>query len=117
LGWISIAGKMAYRRLLAQLALYALGCLLPFLAVCAWLKMAGVFPQFWFWTIAYAGEYATNIPLDRGIQNAMYAFAAVIRAAPLLWMTAGLGLVCLCLTRMALRTRLLLGGFLLFSFL
>ena len=49
LGWISVAAKITWRQILARLGLYSLGCLLPFLAVCIWLKIAGVFPQFWFW--------------------------------------------------------------------
>ena len=52
LAWISITGKTAYRQVLARLGLYSLGCLLPFLTICIWLKIASVFPQFWFWTIS-----------------------------------------------------------------
>jgi hypothetical protein len=117
LGWISVAGKTALSRVLARLGLYSLGCLLPFLAVCIWLKIAGVFPQFWFWTISYAREYATMIPLDGGIQIAKSAFSTILHAAPLLWIIAGLGLACLCLTRLALNARIFLAGFFVFSFL
>ena len=60
LAWISLAGKIAWRRVFARLGLYSLGCLLPFLAVCLWLKIAGVFPQFWFWTASYAREYSAS---------------------------------------------------------
>jgi len=117
LGWISLAGKIAWRRVLARLGLYSLGCLLPFLAVCLWLKIAGVFPQFWFWTVSYAREYATMLSFDEGVANAKDGFTGIFHAAPLLWIIVGLGLVCLCLTRMALNTRIFLAGFFVLSFL
>ncbi len=117
LGWISLAGKIAWRRVLARLGLYSLGCLLPFLAVCLWLKIAGVFPQFWFWTVSYAREYATMLSFDEGVANAQDGFTGIFHAAPLLWIIVGLGLACLCLTRLALNTRIFLAGFFVLSFL
>jgi len=117
LAWISLAGKIAWRRGLARLGLYSLGCLLPFLAVCVWLKIAGVFPQFWFWTVSYAREYATMLSFDEGVANAKHVFRLIFHAAPLLWIIVGLGLARLCLTRMALNTRIFLAGFFVFSFL
>ena len=117
LAWISLAGKIAWRRVLARLGLYSLGCLLPFLAVCLWLKIAGVFPQFWFWTVSYAREYATMLSFDEGVANAKHVFTLIFHAAPLLWIIAGLGLACLCLMRLALNARFFLAGFFVFSFL
>ena len=117
LGWSLLCWKTAWRQMAARLGLYSLGCLLPFLAVCVWLKIAGVFPQFWFWTISYAREYANIIGLHEGIKYAKESLARIILAAPLLWVTAGLGLACLGLRRLELRTRVFLGGFFVFSFL
>ncbi len=117
LAWISITGKTAYRQVLARLGLYSLGCLLPFLTICIWLKIAGVFPQFWFWTISYAREYAALDSLHTGVENARFTFAKIFHAAPLLWMIATLGFACLWFTRQALNTRLFLTGFFVFSFL
>jgi hypothetical protein len=117
LAWLLHGWKMTRREALARLGLYALGCLLPFLAVCAWLTIAGVFPQFWFWTISYASQYVTTLSLKEGIECAQRTIAPILQAAPLLWIMAGLGLACLVLTRWAWNTRLFLGGFLVFSFL
>lgn len=117
LAWISIAGKTAWRRVLVRLGVYSLGCLLPFLAICLWLKIAGVFPQFWFWTISYARQYAGIMPFSVGVECAKAGLTALLQAAPLVWILAGLGLVCLCATRMALNIRIFLAGLLVFSFL
>jgi hypothetical protein len=115
--WISIVGKIAWRQVLARLGLYSLGCLLPFLAICIWLKIAGVFPQFWFWTISYAREYVAIVPLNAGVEKAMFMFGKIFHAAPLFWIIATLGFACLCFTRQTLNTRIFLAGFFIFSFL
>ncbi|MFA7345273.1 MAG: glycosyltransferase family 39 protein [Terrimicrobiaceae bacterium] len=117
LAWASVGAKIAPHRVLARLGVYSLGCATPFLAVCIWLKFAGVFPQFWFWTISYAREYAAILPFHTGLGNAKAAFAAIFQAAPLLWMIAGLGVVGLCVARLAPNTRVFLSGFFVFSFL
>jgi len=115
--WFCIAGKIAWRQTLMRLGLYSFGCLLPLLAVCLWLKIAGVFPQFWFWTIIYPRDYVTAIPFDVGMQDARNGFGKIFHSAPLLCVIAGVGLAYLCDTRLALKTRIFLAGFLFFSLL
>jgi 4-amino-4-deoxy-L-arabinose transferase-like glycosyltransferase len=46
-----------------EMGVFSLGCLLPYLGICAWLAAAGVFPQFWFWTVSYGSKYAAGVPL------------------------------------------------------
>jgi hypothetical protein len=117
LAWLGIAGKTGWRRVLTLLGTYSLGCVLPFLAVCIWLKMAGVFPKFWFWTITYARDYVAIMPLNRGLEDAWSTIVPIFQAAPLVWIIAGLGLACLCFKQLALNTRVFLAGLLVFSFL
>jgi tetratricopeptide (TPR) repeat protein len=117
LAWISLAGKMAWGRVWPRLAWYALGCLLPFLAVCLWLKLAGAFPAFWFWTFSYAREYVGILSVHDGIGRAKTAFVPMFHAAPLLWASAGAGLEFLWLARQPRNVRGFFGGLLLFSFL
>jgi hypothetical protein len=115
---VSIAGKMGRLRFLMRLGVYSLGCLLPFLSVCLWLKIAGVFPQFWSATVADPLKYENTVTLYDGMENLNEACYYIFNAAPLLWIIAGLGLFCLWhATRIALNTRIFLGGFLVFSFL
>jgi hypothetical protein len=119
LAWLCVANKTAWggRGILALLGSYSAGFLLPLLAVCLWLKIAGVFPKFWFWTVTYPLAYKDTLPLRFGFQNARLALGGIIHAAPLLWIFVGLGLVCLCLTRLARGVRVFLAGLLVFSFL
>jgi 4-amino-4-deoxy-L-arabinose transferase-like glycosyltransferase len=49
-----------------RIGLFVLGAVLPFAAICLYLAVAGVFSQFWFWTIAYARTYASSTTLGDG---------------------------------------------------
>jgi len=50
-----------------RIGLYLLGAALPFAIICQYLAGAGVFSQFWFWTISYARAYASRVPLGDGL--------------------------------------------------
>ncbi len=43
-----------------RFAVFAFGVTLPLALTGLWLWRAGVFPKFWFWTISYAREYASE---------------------------------------------------------
>jgi 4-amino-4-deoxy-L-arabinose transferase-like glycosyltransferase len=51
-----------FRKDLNKLFLFIAGALLPLCAIGLWMYFSGVFDKFWFWTVAYAGEYGTRIP-------------------------------------------------------
>jgi hypothetical protein len=113
--WMALAERMAWRQILARAAIYSAGCVLPFLAVCLWLKIAGVFPQFWFWTFTYIREYATAISFGNGVQNAYTTVARIFHSASLLYILAGIGLGCLCFRRLEWNKRIFLISFFVFS--
>ena len=73
---------------------FMLGVILP-CAIAGWLLYrAGVFHQFWFWTVAYAGEYS-KMGLRRGVRVFRENFSAVAGPTALIWLLAGLGLISL----------------------
>ena len=109
--------KLTWRDWVLRLGSFVAGCVLPFVLVCAWLKEAGVFPQFWFWTISYAREYASIMTLAQGWVNAKYIFTGIFMAAPALWVLAAAGLVLLSSVGMEANKRVFLAGFFIFSFL
>lgn len=65
------------RTLVVRGGAYAVGAVLPFAAICAWMSAAGVFDRFWFWTFTYASEYAGIVPLDQGRQLLAIQLAAM----------------------------------------
>jgi hypothetical protein len=117
LAWASIAEKVAWRLILVRVGIYLLGCVVPFLAVCLWLKIAGVFPQFWFWTFVYSREYATANSFSVGLLNAHLELRRMFYAASLVHIFAVLGFVCLWFARLPLSKRVFLASFLFFSIL
>ncbi len=74
-----------------QLSIYFSGVVVPYAITCLWLYKAGVFQEFWFWTVSYAGEYSRM-----GLRRAVHAFlensAGVVAPAIPIWILAALGL-------------------------
>src|SRR5204862_3623547 len=62
------ADQKRWRSLARNLLLYGSGVVLPFLVTCAALRLAGTFDEFWFWTIKYAADYGSIVPLSLGAQ-------------------------------------------------
>ena len=80
--------------LVRPIVFFALGVLLPCAITCWLLYRAGVFSQFWFWTVSYAGEYS-KMGLRRGVRVFRQNFHAVAAPTVLIWLLAGLGVVAL----------------------
>jgi dolichyl-phosphate-mannose-protein mannosyltransferase len=88
--------------LLRRAALYAAGVALPYAITCALLYKAGVFRQFWFWTVSYAGEYS-KMGLRRAIHYFLENSARVTAPAALIWVLAAVGLSAIWWGQSALR--------------
>jgi hypothetical protein len=70
---------------------FSLAFCLPYALTCLLLLFAGVFPQFWFWTVSYAGKYASTVPVVYGPDLLKNALDVVIGPNLLFWVLAGLG--------------------------
>ena len=73
------------------MAALAVGSLLPFAVVIAAMKSAGVFDQFWLWTVTYGRQYATAISFATGLEELRYNGAGYLSVFPILWALAMLG--------------------------
>lgn len=79
--------------LLKELALFSAGCILPYLLTCLWLWMAGVFPQFWFWTVTYGSKYAAGLPLVKATDMISFTARAVIGPNLIFWLLPWVGML------------------------
>ena len=98
--WAGLAfafGKIFYSnetisKRLASVAIFGFAMLAPLGLCCLWLAHAGVFASFKFWTLDYAREYASVIPISYAPQLFVHGFAKVVSIGGLLWLTATVGI-------------------------
>jgi hypothetical protein len=83
--------KRSGRELMANVGVLTLGFLSPYAVTCWLLYRFGVFQEFWFWTVSYAGEYS-KMGLRRGVHAFLESYGAILRANPLIWLIALVGL-------------------------
>lgn len=86
--WTTAAARgrgEAWRSAMADAIAFVLAASAPFLAVCALMFRDGAFSAFWFWTVTYAREYATLIPLAQGIARLREQLAWVGGSMTALW--------------------------------
>jgi hypothetical protein len=100
-----------------QGGVYSFGAVLPYLLVLLLFKSTGAFNKFWFWTIQYAGKYASGLSFTQGQHTFRASFDPMWKEFGFLWLLffAGLGLVFL--TRFSLKQKLIATGFAFFAFL
>ena len=98
-------------------AAFCVGALAPLGVSCLILWRAGVFERFWFWTIRYAREYISWVPIAQAMHKFFESVVDVSERSTLLWLVAASGLVFIWLDERLRQSRLLLLGFALASFL
>ncbi len=100
-----------------KLGVLLIGCSLPFVLLCILLARAGVFHNFWFWTVSYASQYATSVRLSEGVLLLGTMLSRIVGTSPWIWMIATVGLFFLVFDHKYRKSLLLVLGFCLFSFL
>ncbi len=98
-----------------QLAIFFFGSAVPLALTGLALWYAGVFGKFWFWTIRYAREYATELSLAEGWGFFKFEFPRVASANILLWLLAGAGLVLIWRRKEDRASAVFVSAFLVFS--
>ena len=94
---------------------FSVGVVLPFGIACFLLWRAGVFGRFWFWTIEYAAQYGSLVPLNQAPRIFLRSIEEVIGAGWGAWVLAGVGVVVGLLDSRMRPSAMFLLGFLLFS--
>lgn len=105
------------RKLARELATFSAGAAFPFVLTCLMLWRARVFRTFWFWTISYASQYATNWGLSDGAHLLAKMFPAIMGPGVWIWIIAGLGITAFVWDAEIRPQSPFVIGFLLFSFL
>lgn len=105
------------RSLLRKLGLFAAGAAAPFAITCFLLWRAGVFSTFWFWTVWYASQYASNSGLAEGAHLFATVFPAIVRSSLWIWLIAAVGISAILWDHATRSRALFLISFLVFSFL
>ena len=73
--------------------LFSAGFVLPYALTCLVLWVAGVFPQFWFWTVSYASKYVSQVPLTYGSDAFKLGLNVVLGPDTLFWVLPWAGAV------------------------
>jgi hypothetical protein len=72
-------------------AIFAIGVIVPYATVCLLLYKAGVFAEFWFWTVSYAGEYS-KMGWHRTVRAFLENSRSVAGPASPIWILAAAGM-------------------------
>jgi Dolichyl-phosphate-mannose-protein mannosyltransferase len=83
----------AFKTIALRMSSFCAGAITPFGLTCLMLRQAGVFEKFWFWTVKYAAEYGTRIPVRAAPSIFAVMGGSVIRSGWAVWTLAGLGVV------------------------
>jgi 4-amino-4-deoxy-L-arabinose transferase-like glycosyltransferase len=85
--------------LVGRFAVFVFAAAAPYLVTCLTLWAAGVFEQFWFWTVRYARTYVTAVPFSEVPVRLKRAAPLVTDGTETIWLLAGLGLAAIACNR------------------
>ena len=116
--WAQMQNKpVAWLELFKKIFIFGLGIVLPFGLTCIYLEMAGVFQNFWFWTISYASTYVTAKSLWTGLQLFSLYLHATFVVYLGFWVLGIAGLLLALRNKAIQRQIIFIMGFLFFGFL
>jgi len=85
--------RLTLKKITLRISIFGAGAIVPFGLTCLILWRTGVFEKFWFWTISYAAQYGTLVPIGAAPRIFAVMAAGVIGSGWTLWTLAGLGVV------------------------
>jgi 4-amino-4-deoxy-L-arabinose transferase-like glycosyltransferase len=88
-----VGRKRGWKSVVLRNLTFDLGAAVPFGIACLFLWRAGVFDKFWFWTINYARQYGTLVPLRVGAKLFSETASEMISSTWALCALAGLGVI------------------------
>jgi hypothetical protein len=113
--WKQAQQRLPFKRILGRVLTFGISTVVPMAITCLILWRVGVIDKFWFWTISYAWQYGSLVPLSQAPQIFYRSATDIVATAwPLLTM-AGIGVFAGLWNQRMRASTLFLVGFLFFS--
>jgi hypothetical protein len=113
--WKDAQRRLPFKEILERILTFGIGAVVPIAITCLVLWAAGVIDKFWFWTINYAWQYGSLVPLSQAPRILFNSANEVIGPNWGIWTLAGIGAVAGLWDRRMRASASFLIGFLLFS--
>ena len=113
--WNDLNRRLSLDRMLLRTLIFVTGAAVPLGVTSLVLWHAGVLDKFWFWTIDYAWQYGSLVPLSQARQIFLGSANDVVLTGWPIWMLAGIGALTGISDQRTRASILFLIGFLFFS--
>ena len=113
--WYDLRRRFSLKKILLRNLIFWIAAIVPIATSCLILWHAGVLDKFWFWTVRYAAQYGSLVPLNRAPNIFLWSAKQVIGPNWPLWMLAGIGAVMGLWDQRMRASAVFLIGFLFFS--
>ena len=105
------------RAMAAKGGLFSAGAVAPYALLCLYLAAAGVFGNFWFWTVTYARGYVSSVGPSLGARYLFENGAETVGPNAAIWILAAAGAVLFFVRHRDRDAKVFLAGLAAFSFL
>ncbi len=89
--WNDLNGRLFLNRMFLRIVIFVAGAAVPLGVTSLILWRAGVLDTFWFWTVNYARQYGSLVPLSQAPQIFSRSANEVVLTAWPIWTLAGIG--------------------------
>ena len=113
--WDDLNRRLSLNRMLLRILIFVTGAAVPLGVTSLILWYAGVFDKFWFWTINYAWQYGSLVPLSQAPRFFFPSANEVVLTGWPVWILAGIGALTGLWDQRTRASILFLIGFLFFS--
>jgi Dolichyl-phosphate-mannose-protein mannosyltransferase len=113
--WTDLNRRLSLNRILLRIVIFVTGAVVPLGLTCLILWHAGVLDKFWFWTINYAWQYGSLVPLRAAPRIFSLSANEVAFTGWPVWILAGIGVLTGIWDQRMRASTLFLVGFLFFS--
>ncbi len=110
-------GPSRWKLLISRILSFISGVGLIYGLTCLILVFAGVFKNFWFWTVNYSLKYISLVSIEQAWINFKYRSTTILASDTSLWSMAVIGLFMLIWKKRIIRQKIFIIMFILFSFL